>query len=189
MCVAVRRSPAALVLAVRMWENKSRNCLENDRQCLSPTGVFSLWMEIDWQAVQDTEGHCEAYFPSCLSYSLSLKLKSFEKLQKKMKKKSTKMYQVTMVFSTITKIIQLLWQLKNQTIQCKKLWEYSFLHIFVYLYMVFLWKLWVAKVYGFFFCCTGNTHTSLADSDGPVEINTYILIMPHVPFDHYIHTE
>ncbi len=42
------------------------------------------------------------------------------------------------------------------------------MHIMHYFFI--MWKLWGAMVY---FCCSGNTHTSLADSDGPVEINKH----------------
>lgn len=60
-------------------------------------------------------------------------------------------------------------------IKALRIWE-SFekvfsTHTYMWIIVVFLWKLWVAKVY---ICCSGNTHTSLADSDGPVEINKQI---------------
>lgn len=121
VCGSETLSCGVLVLAVRMWENKSRNCLENDRQRLSPTGFFfplkGNWLTSSSRNRRTLGGLLP---PSCLSYSLSLKLVFWKnmrnKLQKKIKKstKMYKMYQVTIVFTTIRKIIQLLRQLKNQ---------------------------------------------------------------------------
>ncbi len=46
--VHVRLSPAVWVLVVRMWENNSRNCLENDRQCSKPHYAFFFSQKGNW---------------------------------------------------------------------------------------------------------------------------------------------